>query len=454
MQIEAESTINLIEKIAQQSERIAIKKLANNDRKWADGEEYGHQNGVYIPREWRVDGFFPCLENINSNKPHIFEKIIKTRWIRTGELKESRLVNYSNKGAECHLTRVPKIEFVGISPASWLVVGKCRNKNTENYDCLIVDSSDEDGCTYLENSYELGSDFEYGIFSAHTESSIDKNALEEFIEEILFALDRGTISNLLNTCEFPTTIKLAELAQGAFLREKGLPNLNPFCMANPGDSLMYLSRDVEYRLFKQISTRFYSAKLMHMLSGTSSPPDIKTIVTRLVTCFDSIYKEVMVSASQRSKSRAGYSFEHHVQRMLTDGGVPFQAQRFIGNQRPDFILPSLDVFKDQNKKPEDAFILSLKTLLRERWKQVLGENKHSDLFLGTVDDGIAADSIEEMRSHGIRLVVPESLKTSKYTEYEDHDNVITFKDFFEVELQKRRKVWLDRGINTTFNKSN
>jgi hypothetical protein len=190
-----------------------------------------------------------------------------------------------------------------------------------------------------------------------------------------------------------------------------------------------------------------------MLSGGKTPPDLRTIVTELVTGFDEIYKEVMVSAGQRSKSRAGYSFEQHVQRMLTDGGIPFQEQRFVGNQRPDFILPSLKAYSDPTRQRDDALILSLKTLLRERWKQVLSENKSSDLFLGTVDDGIAGSSIEEMRGHGIYLVVPEKLKDSKYAEYKSQENVITFRDFFRTELVKRRTIWLEKGLNINFRDS-
>ena len=43
------------------------------------------------------------------------------------------------------------------------------------------------------------------------------------------------------------------------------------------------------------------------------------------------------------------------------------------------------------------------------------------------------------RDHkGISLVVPESLKTSKDTEYVRHDNVLDFERFFRGELQLRR----------------
>ncbi|WP_430292892.1 type II restriction endonuclease [Pseudomonas sp. B1-22] len=447
-----ESTISLIEQILQKCSKIAIKKLSNNDRKWADGPEFGHQNGPYIPLELREGSFFPSLSNATSSAAHIYECRIQTCWVRTGEVKQSRLVNYSNKGKECHLTGVPKAEFAGIGPASWFLAGRHEDSTGVTYYCVVLDSADEEGSAYVETIFELDSAFEYSLFdTAH--AIVPEVAPTGFIEELLQALTEGRMESLWAACAFPKTAELAAQAQTEFLRETGAADLNPFKLECPGNALMRISRDIEYHLFRQHSARHYSAKLLHMLSGGKTPPDLTTVVTELVTKYDEIYKEVMVSAGQRSKSRAGYSFEQHVQRMLADGGIPFQEQRFVGNQRPDFILPSLKLYRDPERERDDAFILSLKTLLRERWKQVLSENKASDLYLGTVDDGIAGDSVEEMRENGIYLVVPEQLKDSKYTEYERHENVITFRDFFRTELGKRRTIWIDKGLKVQFNDS-
>lgn len=447
-----ESSVSLIEEILEQCSKIAVKKLANNDRRWADSPENGHQNGPYIPTEFRMEDFFPPLENINPLKPHILECTIQTCWIRTGELKDSRLVNYSNKGKECHLTRVVKSEFAGIYPSSWLIIGRHNEAGNTVYYCLVIDSADHEGASYLETVFDLESDFEYSLFDRADITKQTKSAHQEFIEELINALTNNNMDELLLKSTFPKTSELATLAQLEFLEEFGLEDLNPFNLECPGNVLMKLSRDIEYRLFRQYSARHYSVKLLSMLSGGKSSPDMKTIITELVTRFDEVYKEVMVSACQRSKSRAGYSFEQHVQRMLKDGNIPFSEQRLIGNQRPDFIVPSIKYYKDQSRDKSDALILSLKTLLRERWKQVLAENKSSDLYLGTVDDSIANDSVAEMKTHGIYLVVPEALKDSDYTEYKKHDNVITFRDFFDTELFKREKVWIDYGIDINFNK--
>lgn len=83
-------------------------------------------------------------------------------------------------------------------------------------------------------------------------------------------------------------------------------------------------------------------------------------------------------------------------------------------------------------------ILSLKTTLRERWKQLGMERKHGAVFLATVDDRVSTPAIEEMARNDIVLVVPESLKTSKEACYSGSTDVITFHDFFRVQIGERR----------------
>ena len=51
---------------------------------------------------------------------------------------------------------------------------------------------------------------------------------------------------------------------------------------------------------------------------------------------------------------------------------------------------------------------------------------------------ISAPAIAEMARNDIVLVVPESLKKSKETDYEKHGGVITFRDFFHDQIKARR----------------
>lgn len=59
--------------------------------------------------------------------------------------------------------------------------------------------------------------------------------------------------------------------------------------------------------------------------------------------------------------------------------------------------------------------MSLKTILRERWKQLSLERFNNDIFLATVDDRVTAAAISNMAENGIHLLVPESLNKSKET---------------------------------------
>jgi len=139
--------------------------------------------------------------------------------------------------------------------------------------------------------------------------------------------------------------------------------------------------------------------------------------------------------------------------MLLAGAVPFEKQVVIeAKKRPDFVLPSLAILRKQGTGA--GLILSAKTTLRERWKQVQGEMGNSELFLATVDENIAANAIEDMDRLGIRLVVPESLVTgksglAKATDYKDHKNVMSFRDFFRQALGKDRlPLWAAQSLAT------
>ena len=134
--------------------------------------------------------------------------------------------------------------------------------------------------------------------------------------------------------------------------------------------------------------------------------------------------------------------------MLTAGGVPFAKQVVIeAKKRPDFILPSLAHLRRKGLEgAQKGLILSAKTTLKERWKQVEREMGDSDLYLATVDETIAANAIQDMASMNVVLVVPETLKRSDTTEYSRHDTVIDFATFFGSELRGRRMpAWTPSG---------
>jgi len=418
------------------SNRILIKKLSRNDRSWADDPK-NHQNGFYIPKEIREVGFFPPLSSNNREKPHILMADVPTFWPATGEFKASTVRHFSNKGTEMHLTRVPKEEFAGLTPALLIVGGKLRERHYDtHYWFVVIDSSSEEA-EMIESAFDLKADFHFGLFEpVMTLASVDE--LEDLTKEIEGHLSSGTLSNFIaSVARLPPPEIFAARAQQTYLDEYGLERLDPYAIESPGDAIMKISRDIEFSLYKKAELRHRAAEVIRIITSNE-----RSIVSAIVRGFPEL-NATFLSASQHRKSRAGRSFEKHIARLLRDGNVGFEEQAVTGGRRPDFVLPSLSVLKNKTRSIDEALVLSAKTTLRERWKQVAMEKFNCDLFLATVDDRVSSEAIDDMQRQNICLVVPESLKTSKESSYVKKSNVITFRDFFDNKISKRPGMLLN-----------
>ncbi len=412
---------------------LLIKKLSRNDCLWAEGREYGHQNGVYIPKEVRESGFFPQLVNTNPAKPHIFESSLPSFWPETGETKTSALKHYSNKGPEMHFTGVPKELFSGLTPASLLLGGRLREPVAESrYWFMTIDSASEEA-ELVESMFDLGSDFHFGLFDPAAALSVPRDETEALIRDLTANLSAGTLQAFIDSVStLPSSESLAAAAQESYMKENGLQTLDPFAIPNPGDAIMRISRDIEFALYKRAELRHRAAEVVRII--TTGGYDLVESIVRGFPRLDATF----LSASQHRKSRAGRSFERHIARFLNDGRIRFEEQAVTGGRRPDFVMPSLIVLNQKDRAFETALVLSAKTTLRERWKQLAMERFNCALFLATVDDRVSADAIDDMLRQQICLVVPESLKDSKETCYSAKENVITFRTFFDTGIAEMR----------------
>lgn len=423
--------------------RVFVKKLSNNDRDWSTNPNK-HQGGVYVPAAERDSGFFPLLVARDGRDPAaapICEASFRTEWPQTGEARDdTRLVNYTSKGEETHMTRLPRAAFGHLSPASWLVMAPMA-ADLSVYECLTIDSTSE-AAGQLLDALALDADFAVGVLEPAAIAAAERDRLMDFAEEVAFAWISGRIASFAEArAAMPDTAELAGLARAAFLRDAGMQALDPFAIAKPGDAIRQISRVIEWDLFREFQRRERAVQLVRSVFGdTPDEPGMKAVIRRIVDALPEI-DAIMLSASQQRKSRAGYSFEHQIEAMLTAAAVPFVRQVVMDatRRRPDFVLPSLPHLRRSLSGPERGLILSAKTTLRERWKQVENEmGGGADLFLATVDETIAATVIEAMAAMNIRLVVPEALKKSRDTEYDRHENVLDFATFFQAELRNRR----------------
>lgn len=442
----ADSSAEMIMRLTRDAGSIFLKKLSLNDWQWTE-DPSKHQNGPYIFKDERDSGFFPPLipAPVKPGAAPIFHVFFHISWpaLTFPVVKKARLVNWRSKKEETHLTGVAHEAFTGLNPAPLLLIAKSGSGADAQYSAMTVDSSTS-GYRYLEDLFDLEPTFESGIFEPASVIRTHQEKLFDFIGEALAAFQSGQIDAFaLSHLTIPKPRELARLAQLEYQSIHGNADFNPFRMAAPGDAVRDISRGLEYELFKTYEIRRRSMELVQLILGSDpGAVSISQVLMNIVTEFPRI-DGILLSAAQTRKSRAGASFELHIERLLTDGGIPHEVQAVIdAKKRPDFVLPSFAAYMDPLRGREGALVLSAKTTLRERWKQVHGEMQNCDLFLATVDESIAENAIQDMARQRIVLVVPESLKKSDTTVYKSQLNVISFKTFFESELrEKRLGVW-------------
>lgn len=118
-----------------------------------------------------------------------------------------------------------------------------------------------------------------------------------------------------------------------------------------------------------------------------------------------------LSVNNRRKSRAGLSFENHLEALFTEHRVRYTHTPVTENRsKPDFIFPSIELYRDYNYPAEYLTILGAKTTAKDRWRQVLEEaDRIERKHLITLEGAISEYQTNEMRSRQLQLVVPAPL---------------------------------------------
>jgi hypothetical protein len=431
---------SLLASVLQSASQVLIKKLSNNDRDWSYRKNK-RQDGVYMPFQLATCGFFPALakQSGREGKSDILECFFDVHWPQLEVYKAAHLVNYTSKGKETHLTGLPRDSFKALSPASYMVISKVRVDGAPCYRAVTIDSSSDDAIS-LTDTFGLSPDFSFNVFEPEVLLAAERDLILDFVDQLITAWKAGDISSFAAAnVPIPKPHILASCARDEFMSSRSLLTLDPFILDRPGDAILEISRKIELELFRSHQRKSIAVRLVRLIMGDAEHnPSASDVIRSLVNNI-SLVDDLMLSAGQQRKVRAGYSFEFHIEAMLQAAQIPFQKQILLpSNKRPDFLLPSFTQFSSPMPGTEPGIILSAKTTLRERWKQVKMEKGDGDLFLATLDEGIASVAISDMANHGIVLVVPESLQTSKNTEYKSHANVLSFTQFFRDEVRRKR----------------
>ena len=123
---------------------------------------------------------------------------------------------------------------------------------------------------------------------------------------------------------------------------------------------------------------------------------------------------ITMSTFQRRKSRAGAAFEHQLEFLFKGRGIRYTAQPYTeGKSKPDFIMPSIEAYRDVCFPVERLTMLGAKTTIKERWRQVLEEaNRIDHKHLITLDAAVSTEYTDSMREHNLQLVVPRPVFVS------------------------------------------
>ena len=232
------------------SDRVLIKKLSRNDCTWA-ADSGKHQAGFYVPKTIQESGFFPDTDSTNPDMPHIRDARFFTYWPMVDEVHESALKRYTNKGSECHCTRLPKSQFSGLPPASLLLGGVLSEPEYGAMHWFMVVSSVSEEAEFIETAFHLESDFQSGVFPARMlRPHLDGEG--RLIEDLKRHIVAGTLEEFVEFQALPAPAELARAAQSRWLSDNQRENLDPFEIHRPGDAIMRISRDIEFDLYKPI----------------------------------------------------------------------------------------------------------------------------------------------------------------------------------------------------------
>lgn len=341
-----EKTTELIETLIRSSESVLVKKLANNDRNWAvwDVEKKdfkSHQAGVLLPAHVRESRFFPPLIP-DIGKPHNRSVSINVKWPAVGVICNSRFIWYSAKGkSENHWTTSPKSEFSTLAPASFVLLFKPKD-STFDYQALTINSEDEILYDYIDEVFGTSRlNFSCQIFKADgLDLSPTLTVLQKLVERLMHELSNGpaALNYFVNSLTKRAPKEIAAEAYSGWQRDNGYKNLNPYSLVMPGNVLYELTKQREFAIYKETEACYYGSRLVQAIFGDNRGRSVYEVVSSLVDNFDVIYR-ILLGAVQTRKTRAGGSFETHVEKMLLHGNIPHFPQPIFDGRKPDFILP-------------------------------------------------------------------------------------------------------------------
>lgn len=191
---------------------------------------------------------------------------------------------------------------------------------------------------------------------------------------------------------FPSTRVFSDLAR------QSLPEVS--ALDDPDQALLdWIDR--EEQLFRRLERRVVEARIREGFNSHEGA-DVDGFLA------------FSLSVQNRRKARAGQALENHLQAVFEAQGIRFARGAETENRnKPDFLFPSAEAYRDQRFPAEALSMLGSKSTLKDRWRQVLSEAERiSHKHLLTLEPGISENQTNEMRAKNLQLVIPRRLHES------------------------------------------
>lgn len=346
------------------SEITYTKFISPNDA----GATTGHQAGFYIHKQGAS-----ILFDTAGERGQQLERWVTIKWQDDFETN-TRFIYYGRETRnEYRITNLGLDQDLLNTQSVGNLFILCR-VNIDYYYGYILSSDDE-----IENYLSY---FNLSPNEANGHISSEKVGLDENSVIAKYA-------NSLSGESFPSTKDVASAARDIFYELGGSDA--------DSDKTITTWTDIEYRLFKLIEDSQYKLYLNDSFESVES--------------LTKVANEIL----NRRKSRAGKSLEHHLAKIFDINQLHYSSQKTTeGRKKPDFLMPSIEAYRDTSFDFNKLTFLGAKTTCKDRWRQIINEaeripNKH----LFTLQPGISSNQLDEMKDENITLVVPK-------------ENIITF----------------------------
>ncbi len=365
--------------------RALCKVISRNDA----GIPGSHQSGLYLPKAaWRLFTGTAAVEEENR-----CEEVTIT-W--NGDTTTGSVISWYGKStrSEYRLTRIGGI-LDGDSVGDLLVLVPQGERKFHAH----VLRTEEDAASFCA-ALGIESGERWGIYGKEPAAADG----DRYSAWAAVAAQRHD--------SFPSGLTMADEAR------KAVAELTPAVLKQSADHRLLAWMEAEYALFRAIERRVCNAQVHQEF----------TTVEEFIA--------VAATITNRRKSRAGHSLEEHVEHLLGDAQVVFEAQATIDGQvRPDILLPGKAAYNDPKHSADNLVVLGLKTTCRDRWRQVLNEGRRIAVkHLLTLQPAMSRAQLAEMHEARLQLVVPAPLHSGY--ELPEGCRLLTVQQFVE-DMQRR-----------------